>query len=79
MAPIGYTGDCISCDGCHDTCLATTGGLNRRQPAPDVGSSQTNSEMELAFGYNGTERLLGQTTGTGAAFRYGQQQDQSDW
>ncbi|KRM71925.1 glycosyltransferase family 39 protein [Lacticaseibacillus brantae] len=35
---------------------------------PYVGSSQTNSEMELAFGYNGTERLLGQTTGTGAAF-----------
>lgn len=35
---------------------------------PYVGSSETNSEMELAFGYNGTERLLGQTTGTGAAF-----------
>ncbi|MCY9124619.1 hypothetical protein MOE62_21145, partial [Bacillus inaquosorum] len=27
------------------------------------GSSQTNSVLELAFGYNGTERLLGQTTG----------------
>ncbi|KRO15483.1 ArnT family glycosyltransferase [Lacticaseibacillus saniviri] len=35
---------------------------------PYVGSSQTNSMMELAFGYNGTERLLGQTTGTGGAF-----------
>ncbi|MDS0490303.1 glycosyltransferase family 39 protein [Lacticaseibacillus paracasei] len=35
---------------------------------PYVGSSETNSELELAFGYNGTERLLGQTTGTGAAF-----------
>lgn len=30
---------------------------------PHVGSSQTNSVLELAFGYNGTERLLGQTTG----------------
>ncbi|QJC90853.1 glycosyltransferase family 39 protein [Bacillus inaquosorum] len=30
---------------------------------PYVGSSQTNSVLELAFGYNGTERLLGQTTG----------------
>ncbi|WP_179394179.1 ArnT family glycosyltransferase [Lacticaseibacillus absianus] len=35
---------------------------------PYIGSSQTNSLLELAFGYNGTERLLGQTTGTGAAF-----------
>ncbi len=26
---------------------------------PYIGSSQTNSLMELAFGYNGTERLLG--------------------
>lgn len=26
-------------------------------------SDQTNSVLELAFGYNGTERLLGQTTG----------------
>ena len=25
---------------------------------PYIGSSQTNSLMELAFGYNGTERLL---------------------
>ncbi|EME73771.1 glycosyl transferase family protein [Bacillus sonorensis L12] len=30
---------------------------------PYVGSSQTNSVLELAFGYNGTERLFGQTTG----------------
>lgn len=30
---------------------------------PYVGSSQTNSVLELSFGYNGTERLLGQTTG----------------
>lgn len=30
---------------------------------PYVGSSQTNSVLELAFGYNGTERLLGQETG----------------
>ncbi|MBC2191292.1 glycosyltransferase family 39 protein [Listeria sp. FSL L7-0229] len=32
---------------------------------PYVGSSQTNSVLELAFGYNGMERLLGQETGTG--------------
>ncbi|MGC9248285.1 glycosyltransferase family 39 protein [Listeria ivanovii] len=30
---------------------------------PYVGSSQTNSVLELAFGYNGVERLLGQETG----------------
>lgn len=35
---------------------------------PYIGSSQTNSLMELAFGYNGTERLLGQTSGTGGTF-----------
>ncbi|WP_056949582.1 glycosyltransferase family 39 protein [Lentilactobacillus kisonensis] len=35
---------------------------------PYIGGSQTNSLMELAFGYNGTERLLGQTTGTGGTF-----------
>ncbi len=34
---------------------------------PYVGSSQTNSVLELAFGYNGTERLLGQTTGNARA------------
>ncbi|MBC1483010.1 glycosyltransferase family 39 protein [Listeria sp. FSL L7-1509] len=32
---------------------------------PYVGSSQTNSVLELAFGYNGVERLLGQETGMG--------------
>lgn len=30
---------------------------------PYIGSSQTNSVLELAFGYNGVERLLGQETG----------------
>lgn len=35
---------------------------------PYIGSSQTNSVMELAFGYNGTQRLLGQSTGTGGRF-----------
>ncbi|MGM0238960.1 MULTISPECIES: ArnT family glycosyltransferase [Enterococcus] len=35
---------------------------------PYIGSSQTNSLLELAFGYNGTERLLGQSTGTGGTF-----------
>lgn len=35
---------------------------------PYIGSSQTNSLMELAFGYNGTQRLLGQSTGTGGTF-----------
>lgn len=35
---------------------------------PYIGSSQHNSVLELAFGYNGTERLLGQSTGTGGAF-----------
>ncbi len=35
---------------------------------PYEGGSEHNSALELAFGYNGTERLLGQTTGTGGAF-----------
>lgn len=35
---------------------------------PYVGGSETNSLLELAFGYNGSERLLGQTTGTGGTF-----------
>ncbi|MBW1606368.1 glycosyltransferase family 39 protein [Lactobacillus sp. Sy-1] len=35
---------------------------------PYEGGSEHNSVLELAFGYNGTERLLGQTTGTGGAF-----------
>ncbi len=34
---------------------------------PYIGSSQTNSVLELAFGYNGMERLLGQETGTGTS------------
>ncbi|GLB46163.1 putative mannosyltransferase YycA [Philodulcilactobacillus myokoensis] len=35
---------------------------------PYEGGSEHNSVMELAFGYNGTQRLLGQSTGTGGAF-----------
>ncbi|WP_282801404.1 glycosyltransferase family 39 protein [Secundilactobacillus kimchicus] len=35
---------------------------------PYEGGSEHNSVLELAFGYNGSERLLGQTTGTGGAF-----------
>jgi 4-amino-4-deoxy-L-arabinose transferase-like glycosyltransferase len=34
---------------------------------PYVGSSQTNSVLELAFGYNGTERLLAPDDGHAAA------------
>lgn len=34
---------------------------------PYIGSSETNSVLELAFGYNGMERLLGQETGIGSA------------
>ncbi|TPR45708.1 ArnT family glycosyltransferase [Apilactobacillus micheneri] len=36
---------------------------------PYEGGSEHNSVMELAFGYNGTQRLLGQTTGTGGTFK----------
>jgi 4-amino-4-deoxy-L-arabinose transferase-like glycosyltransferase len=36
---------------------------------PYVGSSQTNSELELAFGYNGLERLLGLNNGVQNATR----------
>ncbi|GHP14980.1 putative mannosyltransferase YycA [Lentilactobacillus fungorum] len=35
---------------------------------PYIGGSEHNSLIELAFGYNGTERLLGQTTGVGGTF-----------
>lgn len=35
---------------------------------PYIGSSSTNSVLNLAFGYNGTQRLLGQTTGVGGRF-----------
>ncbi|WP_332236787.1 glycosyltransferase family 39 protein [Sporolactobacillus sp. KGMB 08714] len=34
---------------------------------PYVGSSMTNSVAELALGYNGSERFLGQSTGLGSA------------
>ncbi|WP_105956627.1 ArnT family glycosyltransferase [Apilactobacillus quenuiae] len=36
---------------------------------PYEGGSEHNSVMELAFGYNGAQRLLGQTTGTGGTFK----------
>ncbi|GAA6236644.1 ArnT family glycosyltransferase [Apilactobacillus micheneri] len=36
---------------------------------PYEGGSEHNSVMELAFGYNGTQRLLGQTTGTSGTFK----------
>ncbi|HZO71688.1 MAG TPA: glycosyltransferase family 39 protein [Ktedonobacteraceae bacterium] len=36
---------------------------------PYVGSSQTNSEIELAFGYNGIERLTGLVRGAGRDIR----------
>ncbi|MDI5790689.1 hypothetical protein PO124_26455 [Bacillus licheniformis] len=32
---------------------------------PYIGSSQTNSVLELAFGYNGIQRLTGQTVQAG--------------
>lgn len=35
---------------------------------PYIGSSSTNSVLNLAFGYNGSQRLLGQSTGTGGRF-----------
>ncbi|MCP9312763.1 glycosyltransferase family 39 protein [Liquorilactobacillus satsumensis] len=35
---------------------------------PYIGSSSTNSVLNLAFGYNGSQRLLGQTSGTGGRF-----------
>nr|WP_261806388.1 glycosyltransferase family 39 protein [Lapidilactobacillus luobeiensis] len=42
--------------------------LTSASERPYEGGSETNSVLELAFGYNGTQRLLGQTTGTGARF-----------
>ncbi|MQS75588.1 phospholipid carrier-dependent glycosyltransferase [Lactobacillus halodurans] len=42
--------------------------LTNSSNRPYEGGSETNSALELAFGYNGTQRLLGQTTGTGGAF-----------
>ncbi|MCM3727167.1 glycosyltransferase family 39 protein [Neobacillus cucumis] len=41
---------------------------------PYIGSSQTNSVLELAFGYNGIQRLLGQDNGTSTGV---QKQDNS--
>ncbi|ERL66390.1 YycA [Schleiferilactobacillus shenzhenensis LY-73] len=38
---------------------------------PYIGSSDKNSVMDLAFGYNGSERLLGQTSGIGGTFGAG--------
>lgn len=35
---------------------------------PYIGSSSNNSVLNLAFGYNGSQRLLGQSTGTGGRF-----------
>ncbi|MFT8424292.1 MAG: glycosyltransferase family 39 protein [Liquorilactobacillus sp.] len=39
-----------------------------KENRPYIGSSTNNSVLNLAFGYNGTQRLLGQTTGTGGTF-----------
>lgn len=38
---------------------------------PYIGGSQHNSELELAFGYNGTQRLTGQSGGGGGAMPSG--------
>lgn len=45
--------------------------LTNSSSRPYVGGSENNSVLELAFGYNGSERLLGQTTGTGGSFGQG--------
>ncbi|GBG93738.1 4-amino-4-deoxy-L-arabinose transferase [Ligilactobacillus salitolerans] len=45
--------------------------LTNSSSRPYVGGSTHNSVLELAFGYNGSERLLGQTTGTGGSFGNG--------
>lgn len=45
--------------------------LTNSSNRPYVGGSEHNSVLELAFGYNGSERLLGQTTGTGGSFGKG--------
>ncbi|WP_125980517.1 glycosyltransferase family 39 protein [Loigolactobacillus iwatensis] len=42
--------------------------LTSAQNRPYEGGSEHNSVLELAFGYNGSQRLLGQTTGTGGTF-----------
>lgn len=43
---------------------------------PYVGSSQTNSEIELAFGYNGIQRLTGRLTGPARDIRATNQTNQ---
>ncbi|WP_404802887.1 glycosyltransferase family 39 protein [Lapidilactobacillus wuchangensis] len=42
--------------------------LTSADQRPYEGGSETNSVLALAFGYNGTQRLLGQSTGVGARF-----------
>lgn len=44
---------------------------------PYIGSSQTNSVMELAFGYNGVARLTGNGMGGGGGAKDGQSADRS--
>lgn len=45
---------------------------------PYIGGSQTNSAFELAFGYNGLQRLLGQDFGDSANFAPPAQTDNTD-
>ena len=45
--------------------------LTNSSSRPYVGGSENNSVLELAFDYNGSERLLGQSTGTGGSFGQG--------
>ncbi len=42
--------------------------LTNSSKRPYVGSSSSNSVLELAFSYNGAQRLLGQSTGIGGRF-----------
>lgn len=42
--------------------------LTSADQRPYEGGSETNSVLALAFGYNGTQRLLGKSTGIGARF-----------
>jgi 4-amino-4-deoxy-L-arabinose transferase-like glycosyltransferase len=50
-----------------------------QQNRPYIGSSQTNSVLELAFGYNGISRLTGMNNGPGSAPKQQQlKQKQSD-
>ena len=43
---------------------------------PYIGGSQHNSELELAFGYNGAQRLTGQSGSSGSAMPGGSKQNQ---